>query len=63
MPQARAIQLAKQTVAQLQAILGQANLQHPAAACLAATQQWNMEQWQQANAAVQPIPNCMTAPH
>jgi hypothetical protein len=32
MPRATAAQLAQQTVAQLQAILGQANLQHPAAA-------------------------------
>ncbi len=32
MPQAKAAQLAQQTVAQLQAILGQANLQHPVAA-------------------------------
>jgi hypothetical protein len=38
MPQATAAQLAQQTVGQLQAILGQANMQHPAAACTALPQ-------------------------
>jgi hypothetical protein len=40
MLQATPALLAQQTVAQLQAILGQANLQHPAAACTALPVRW-----------------------